>query len=128
RPPSAQSRRHSGRNALPFPPSHKSLECRPSKAGQGECAAMSQQETVSFQSAGLRLHGVLSVPDGGRPAEKRAAFLVVHGFGSNGESPTCVTPARVLNEFGFVTLRFDMRGCGKSEGEFGRVICLEQVE
>ena len=34
----------------------------------------------------------------------------------------------MLGEFGFVTLRFDMRGCGKSEGEFGRVICLEQVE
>ena len=34
----------------------------------------------------------------------------------------------MLSEFGYVTLRFDMRGCGKSEGEFGRVICLEQVE
>jgi hypothetical protein len=34
----------------------------------------------------------------------------------------------VLGELGYVTLRFDMRGCGKSEGEFGRVICLEQVE
>src|SRR6202047_3112158 len=87
---------------------------------------MSQQD-VSFPSAGLRLHGVLSVPDDLRPGERRAAFLVLHGFGSNGESPTCITPARVLGEFGFVTLRFDMRGCGKSEGEFGRVICLEQV-
>jgi len=86
------------------------------------------QDVVSFQSAGLRLHGVLSVPDGVRPPERRAAFLVLHGFGSNSESPTCITPARVLDEFGFVTLRFDMRGCGKSEGEFGRVICLEQVE
>src|SRR5262249_48722444 len=28
----------------------------------------------------------------------------------------------------YVVLRFDMRGCGESEGEFGRVICLEQVE
>ena len=27
-----------------------------------------------------------------------------------------------------MTLRFDMRGCGKSEGEFGRIICLDQVE
>jgi uncharacterized protein len=27
-----------------------------------------------------------------------------------------------------VALRFDMRGCGESEGERGRVICLEQVE
>src|SRR6202007_3214854 len=51
-----------------------------------------------------------------------------HGFGSNSESPTCITPAKVLNEFGYVTLRFDMRGCGDSEGERGRVICLEQVE
>jgi uncharacterized protein len=29
---------------------------------------------------------------------------------------------------GYVALRFDMRGCGESEGERGRVICLEQVE
>jgi pimeloyl-ACP methyl ester carboxylesterase len=87
-----------------------------------------KEEVVGFVSAGLRLHGVLGVPDGIRPSEKRAAFLVLHGFGSNSESPTTITPARVLGEFGFVTLRFDMRGCGKSEGEFGRVICLEQVE
>ena len=85
-------------------------------------------EVVSFQSAGLRLHGVLSVPPGVAAGERRAAFLVLHGFGSNSDSPTCIAPARVLNDFGYVTLRFDMRGCGKSEGEFGRVICLEQVE
>ena len=85
-------------------------------------------EVVSFQSAGLRLHGVVSVPPGVKPGERRAAFLVLHGFGSNSDSPNCITPARVLNEYGYVTLRFDMRGCGKSEGEFGRVICLEQVE
>jgi len=87
-----------------------------------------KEEVVSFQSAGLRLHGVLSVPDGLRPGERRAAFLVLHGFGSNSASPTCITPAKVLNEFGYVTLRFDMRSCGKSEGEFGRIICLDQVE
>jgi hypothetical protein len=87
-----------------------------------------KEEVVSFQSAGLRLHGILSVPDGLRPGERRAAFLVLHGFGSNSDSPTCITPAKVLNEFGYVTLRFDMRSCGKSEGEFGRIICLEQVE
>jgi len=87
-----------------------------------------REEVVSFQSAGLRLHGVVSVPEGLRPGERRAAFLVLHGFGSNSASSNCITPARVLNEFGYVTLRFDMRGCGKSEGEFGRIICLEQVE
>jgi len=87
-----------------------------------------KEEVVSFQSAGLRLHGMLGVPDGLRPPERRAAFLVLHGFGSNSESPTVLQPTRVLSEFGYVTLRFDMRSCGKSEGEFGRVICLEQVE
>jgi pimeloyl-ACP methyl ester carboxylesterase len=86
------------------------------------------EEVISLQSAGLRLHAVLGLPDGLPPSERRAAFLVLHGFGSNSESPTVLAPTRVLSAFGYVTLRFDMRGCGKSEGEFGRVICLEQVE
>ena len=68
------------------------------------------QDVVSFQSAGLRLHGVLSVPDDVRPGERRAAFLVLHGFGTNSDSEGVRQPTRVLNEFGYVTLRFDMRG------------------
>jgi len=86
------------------------------------------EETVSIPSAGLRLHGMLGMPEGLRPGQRRAAFLVLHGFGSNCESSSVLAPTRVLSGFGYVTLRFDMRGCGKSEGEFGRVICLEQVE
>src|ERR1700691_2252073 len=87
-----------------------------------------KEEVVSFQSAGLRAPGALGVPEGLKPSERRAAFLVLHGFGSNSESSNVITPTRVLSEFGYVTLRFDMRGCGKSEGEFGCVIFLEQVE
>src|SRR5277367_54815 len=86
------------------------------------------EDIISIPSAGLRLHGVLGTPADLRSPERRAAFLVLHGFGSNCESPSVTQPARVLSEFGYVTLRFDMRGCGKSEGEFGRVICLDQVE
>jgi hypothetical protein len=87
-----------------------------------------KEQIVAFQSAGLRLHGVLGLPDGSPPSQRRAAFLVLHGFGSNSEGNNVLQPVRVLGEFGYVTLRFDMRGCGKSEGEFGRVICFEQVE
>jgi len=86
------------------------------------------EDVVTIPSAGLRLHGALGTPAGLQSSERRAAFLVLHGFGSNCESPSVTQPTRVLSELGYVTLRFDMRGCGKSEGEFGRVICLEQVE
>ena len=86
------------------------------------------EETVSIPSAGLKLHGVVRVPPGLQAGERRAAFLVLHGFGGNCESQNVLQPTRVLSEHGYVTLRFDMRGCGQSEGEFGRVICLEQVE
>ncbi len=80
------------------------------------------EEVVSVPSAGLQLHGVVSIPAGIKPGNRRAAFLVLHGFGGNSDSAGVLQPTHVLNEFGYATLRFDMRGCGKSEGEFGRVI------
>ena len=86
------------------------------------------EDVVTIPSAGLRLHGALDTPAALQSSERRAAFLVLHGFGSNSESPSVTQPTRVLSELGYVTLRFDMRGCGKSEGEFGRIICLDQVE
>ena len=86
------------------------------------------EQAVTFTSAGLKLSGVVHVPSGMRAGERRAAFIVLHGFGSNKTSSNTMQPTKVLGELGYVVLRFDMRGCGESEGEFGRVICLEQVE
>ncbi len=86
------------------------------------------EQAVTFSSAGLEISGVVHVPSGLRPSERRAAFLVLHGFGSNKTSSNTMQPTKVLCDLGYVVLRFDMRGCGESEGEFGRVICLEQVE
>jgi pimeloyl-ACP methyl ester carboxylesterase len=86
------------------------------------------EEKVTIASAGLRLSGVLRVPDGLQSRERRPAFLVLHGFGSNKNSHNVLAPCEVLDKLGYVTLRFDMRGCGESEGEHGRVICLDQVE
>ena len=53
---------------------------------------------------------------------------MLHGFGSNKTSSNTMQPTKMLSDLGYVVLRFDMRGCGESEGELGRVICLEQVE
>ncbi len=55
-------------------------------------------------------------------------MMVLHGFGSNKSSGNSVQPARMFRDWGYVTMRFDFRGCGESEGEYGRIICLEQVE
>src|SRR5262245_8852245 len=85
------------------------------------------EERVTFNSDGLKLAGVLHVPEG-RGSGRRPAVLVLHGFGSNKDSGGTVATAKLYESLGYVALRFDMRGCGASEGPRGKVICLEQVE
>jgi len=83
---------------------------------------------VHFESAGLKLAGVLHRPDDLAPGERRAALIVLHGFGSNKNGGISQAAGQLFASLGYVVLRFDMRGCGQSEGVRGRVICLEQVE
>ena len=85
------------------------------------------EQNVTFNSGGLTLTGIVHTPDDLGPGERRPAFLVLHGFGSNKGSNNAMGPAKMFCDWGYVTMRFDMRGCGESEGEFGRIICLEQV-
>jgi pimeloyl-ACP methyl ester carboxylesterase len=53
--------------------------------------------------------------------------MVLHGFGSNKSSGNTNGPAKMFCDWGYITLRFDMRGCGESDGEFGHILCLDQV-
>jgi uncharacterized protein len=85
------------------------------------------QERLTFDSDGLKLSAIVHVPDDIRPGERRPAVMVLHGFGSKKESTNCIGPCEMLTGWGYVTIRFDFRGCGESEGEYGRLICLEQV-
>src|ERR1043166_8190453 len=87
-----------------------------------------REEKVTITSAGLELAGVIRVPAGLRPGRRRRALLGRRGFGSNKNSQNVLAPCKVLEALGYVTLRFDVCGRGESEGEHGRVICLEQVE
>ena len=86
------------------------------------------KERVQFVSSGLQLVGMLQTPDDLRLGERRAAFLVLHGFGSNKDGGNVATVADLLTRLGYITLRFDMRGCGESQGPRGRTLCLEQVD
>ena len=84
------------------------------------------QERVTVVSDGLKLAGVLHVPDGLAAGERRPAIIMMHGFGANKDGG----PEWVCGQFeswGYVALRFDYRGCGESEGERGRVIPMEEV-
>jgi dipeptidyl aminopeptidase/acylaminoacyl peptidase len=85
------------------------------------------ESKVTFSSDGLKLAGVVRVPDSVKAGERRPAFVVMHGFGSNMNSNNVLEPCTMFEKLGYVTLRFDMRGCGVSEGERARIICLKQV-
>ena len=85
------------------------------------------QEKITFPSDGLKLAGIVETPPDLRPGERRPAFLVLHGFGGNKEGRGQIVVAEQLSQWGYVTMRFDFRGCGESEGEHGRIICLDQV-
>ncbi len=86
------------------------------------------EERVQFASGALKLAGILRFPPDLKRGERRPAVMVLHGFGSNKDSGTSKTVAELFAALGYVALRFDMRGCGESEGPRGRVICLAQVE
>ena len=90
--------------------------------------ATANEESITFASQGLKLSGVSRVPQSVRSGERRPAFIVLHGFGSNKGAGNVLGPCRFLERLGYVTLRFDMRGCGESEGSRGHLICLDQVQ
>jgi pimeloyl-ACP methyl ester carboxylesterase len=82
----------------------------------------------TFRSGPFRLAAELHVPDDLAPGERRPAFIILHGFGGSMKSSSLAPVATLLQDHGYVTLRFDRRGCGHSEGEPGYLICLEHVE
>ncbi|HMM90544.1 alpha/beta hydrolase [Bradyrhizobium sp.] len=85
------------------------------------------QHKLSFSSDDLKLSAVLHVPDRPRAGERLPAFIVLHGFVGSKDESHAEIQARMLEEMGYVALRFDFRCCGESEGERGQVRCFDQV-
>ena len=73
------------------------------------------EKPVSFVSDGLRLYGVLGLPDDA----PRGAMVLVHGWSGYRIGPhgLLVAAARQFTAAGMATLRFDLRGRGDSEGD-----------
>src|SRR5215510_9329267 len=85
------------------------------------------ERPVRFSSDGVELAGVLHIPDHRRAGQRLAAFLVLHGFMGSKDESHAEIQARMLCDFGYAALRFDMRGCGDSGGKRGYVLCQDQV-
>jgi len=85
------------------------------------------EQRVTFPSDGFNLAGILHLPDDMKPGERRPACMILHGFGSNKGSKACIDPAKLMESWGYIVLRFDMRGCGESDGPRAHIICLDQV-
>jgi pimeloyl-ACP methyl ester carboxylesterase len=85
------------------------------------------EEHISFTSKGLKLSGAIRVPEGVRAGERQPAFIILHGFGSRMTAENVMRPTAMFEALGYVTMRFDMPGCGESEGEKGLLICPDQV-
>lgn len=79
------------------------------------------QNDISFNADGLKLQGILHLPENRRPP----VVIGCHGLYSSSSSPKQIALAQQCNRFGIAYFRFDHRGCGSSEGEFDLVTSLE---
>ena len=82
---------------------------------------------LTFMSDGLKLSGVLHVPEGRAPDQKLPTFIVAHGFVGTKDKSHVELVTRMLEEMGYCAFRIDFRGCGESEGARGEVKCFDQV-
>jgi uncharacterized protein len=89
---------------------------------------VTSEEAVSIRCRDVELAGTIRYPDDLQQGEKRPAFIVMHGFGSTSSAGNVLQPCAILEKLGYVTLRYDQRGCGRSGGQRGHLIRNEQVQ
>ncbi|MEI6633652.1 MAG: alpha/beta hydrolase [Chlamydiota bacterium] len=77
------------------------------------------QEPVIFENQGRKIFGMLHIPEPPH-APPFPALVMLHGFTGHKIEPhqLFVKAARRFASEGILTLRFDFRGCGESEGNF----------
>jgi len=86
------------------------------------------ERLVSFYTGpGLKLSGILDLPDNCRRGTKRPGIILCHA-GTGTKETFLPEVSRWLVKKGYAILRFDYRGFGQSEGPKHRLIPSEQVE
>lgn len=78
-----------------------------------------KEERVFFQSKGIKLEGLLSI-QGALPVKRGLVLCHPHPqFGGDMYNPVIQTAAETAFQEGYLTLRFNFRGVGRSEGDYG---------
>lgn len=86
-----------------------------------------EQRAVQFFSEGTRIAADIFIPSTLGIGEKGPAVVLCHGF-TGVRQLMLADYARLFAEAGYVSLIFDYRGFGGSDGPRGRLIPLEQVD
>ena len=74
-----------------------------------------------FYSSGMKLSAEITFPDLWSTEKKYPAIVLNNGYTGNKEEYDATV--RALTGCGFITLQFDSRGTGQSEGVKGRMMC-----
>lgn len=86
-------------------------------------------QPISFQNEGQTLFGMMHIPE---PETEKPfpAVLFLHGFQAQRVEAhrIFVKMARLLEEEGIASFRFDFRGCGESDGKMEEVTIKSQLE
>ncbi|MDX1777809.1 MAG: alpha/beta hydrolase, partial [Thermodesulfobacteriota bacterium] len=83
------------------------------------------EKKIHFYSGpGLKLAGVLEIPDGRTAGEPGAGIVLCHA-GTGTKEAFLPEVSRWLVSNGYTVLRFDYRGFGESEGNESRLIPWE---
>lgn len=67
---------------------------------------------------GIRLDACIDMPESYDKGKRIPLVIVIHGFTGNKEERHILAVSRMFNRIGCATLRVDMYGHGKSDGEF----------
>ena len=74
------------------------------------------QTPVAFDSDGLRLSGVVHIPEGLKPSKKRPAMLVLHGFGTSKTGGSSQTTCEMFARWGVYRATFRLQGMRGKRG------------
>ena len=84
------------------------------------------KRAVEFYSEGFKLYGDMFTPDGLTAGEKRAGVLLCHGY-TGVKDLYLPDNAEFLNQAGYVSMVFDYKGWGDSEGTRSRLAPYSRV-